>query len=149
MSSNIEIEEKMKKIKNFKGCFPIDLIPKLNKKESLIINSDKHDEEGTHWMGLKITSKNVCLFFDSFGEPPNKYITDFLSRYYRKLVYNSIQVQSVFSNKCGEFSMQFICVVNDRTSFNNFISKFDHTNLLANDKITENFLVNYLNKYKK
>ena len=95
-------------------------------------------------MGLKITSKNVCLYFDSFGEPPNKDITNFLSKYYNKLVYNSTQVQSVFSNKCGEFSMQFVCVVEDKKSFNSFLSKFNHKNLLANDRITENFFLNYL-----
>ena len=63
---------------------------------------------------------------------------------FRKLVYNSTQIQSVFSSKCGEFSMQFICMVKDRKSFYYFISKFDHTNLLANDIITENFFHNYL-----
>ena len=144
MSTNIEIEKRLKHIKHFIGCFPIDKIPKLNRKESIIINSDKHDEEGTHWMGLKITSKNVCLYFDSFGEPPNKDITNFLSKYYNKLVYNSTQVQSVFSNKCGEFSMQFVCIVEDKKSFNSFLSKFNHKNLLANDRITEDFFLNYL-----
>ena len=144
MSSNIEIEEKLKDKKQFLGCFPIDKIPNLQKNESIIINSDEHNEEGTHWMGLKITSKNVCLFFDSFGEPPNIRIINSLSKKFRKLVYNSIQIQSVFSNKCGEFSMQFICLVNDRKSFSNFLSQFDHQNLLANDFITENFFLNYL-----
>ena len=144
MSSNIEIEEKLKDQKQFLGCFPVDKIPNLRKNESIIINSDEHNEEGTHWMGLKITSKNVCLFFDSFGEPPNINIINSLSKKFRKLVYNSTQIQSVFSSKCGEFSMQFICMVKDRKSFYYFISKFDHTNLLANDIITENFFHNYL-----
>ena len=142
MSTNIEIEDKLKHIPNFIGCFPIDKIPKLKKNQSIIMNSDKHDEEGTHWMGLKISSKNTCLFFDSFGEVPKKSIIDFLGQYYRKIVYNQIQIQSVFSNKCGEFSIQFICEVKDRKSFNNFISKFNHKNLLANDIITENFILN-------
>jgi len=143
MSSNIEIEEKLKDIKQFLGCFPIDKIPNLKKNESIIINSDKHNEEGTHWMGLKISSKNVCLFFDSFGEPPNINIINSLSKQFRKLVYNSIQIQSVFSSKCGEFSMQFICMVKDRKSFDYFISQFDHINLLANDITTDNFFHNY------
>ena len=95
-------------------------------------------------MGLKITSKNVCLFFDSFGEPPNKNIINNLSKQFRKLVYSSIQMQNVFSNKCGEFSMQFICMVNDKKSFNKFLSQFDSKNLLANDIVTENFFLNYL-----
>ena len=144
MSTNIEIEEKLKHIKHFLGCFPIDKIPYLKENESIIINSDKHDEDGSHWMGLKISSKDTCLFFDSFGEPPNKSIINILEKYFDKLVYNEIQIQSVFSNKCGEFSMQFICMVHDKRSFNNFLSKFNHTNLLANDSITENFLENYL-----
>ena len=144
MSSNIEIEEILKDKKQFLGCFPIDKMPNLNKNESIIINTDSHDEEGTHWMGLKITSKNVCLFFDSFGEPPNKNIINNLSKQFRKLVYSSIQMQNVFSNKCGEFSMQFICMVNDKKSFNKFLSQFDSKNLLANDIVTENFFLNYL-----
>ena len=64
MSSNIEIEEKLKDQKQFLGCFPVDKIPNLRKNESIIINSDEHNKEGTHWMGLKIISKNVCLFFE-------------------------------------------------------------------------------------
>ena len=64
MSSNIEIEEKLKDQKQFLGYFPVDKIPNLRKNESIIINSDEHNKEGTHWMGLKIISKNVCLFFE-------------------------------------------------------------------------------------
>ena len=62
MSTNIQIEEKLKHIINFKGCFPINQIPKLNIKESVIINSDDDTEDGTHWMALKIISKKTCLF---------------------------------------------------------------------------------------
>ena len=142
MTSNIQIEEILKDQKQFIGCFPIDKIPSLNKNDSIIINTDSQNEEGTHWMGLKITSKNLCLFFDSFGEPPNINVINSLSKKFTKLVYSSMQIQSVFSNKCGEFSMQFICMVNDRKSFNNFLSQFDHKNLLANDFITENFFLN-------
>ena len=146
MSTNIQIEEKLKHIINFKGCFPINQIPKLNIKESVIINSDDDTEDGTHWMALKIISKKTCLFFDSFGEPPNKSITNHLLQQFRKMkvIYNSIQIQSIFSNKCGEFSMQFICMVNDKKSFNKFISLFNHKNLLANDVITQNFTLTYL-----
>ena len=147
MSTNIQIEEKLKHIINFIGCFPINQIPKLNVKESIIINSDDDQGDGMHWMGLKIISKNKCLFFDSFGEPPNKSITNYLSEQFRKIkvIYNSIQIQSVFSNKCGEFSMQFICMVNNEKSFNKFLSLFNHKNLLANDVITQNFKLSYLN----
>ena len=146
MSTNIQIEKKLKNIKNFVGCFPINQIPKLNIKESVIINSDNDKEDGTHWMALKIISKKCCLFFDSFGEPPNKSIINFLSNQFRKIevIYNSLQIQSIFSNKCGEFSMQFICMVNDKKSFNKFISLFNHKNLLANDVITQNFKLSYL-----
>ena len=146
MSTNIQIEKKLKNIKNFVGCFPINQIPKLNIKESVIINSDNDKEDGTHWMALKIISKKCCLFFDSFGEPPNKSIINFLSNQFRKIevIYNSLQIQSIFSNKCGEFSMQFIYMVNDKKSFNKFISMFNHNNLLANDVITQNFKLIYL-----
>ena len=146
MSTNIQIEKKLKNIKNFVGCFPINQIPKLNIKESVIINSDNDKEDGTHWMALKIISKKCCLFFDSFGEPPNKSIINFLSNQFRKIevIYNSLQIQSIFSNKCGEFSMQFIYMVNDEKSFNEFLSMFNHNNLLANDVITQNFTLTYL-----
>ena len=45
MSSNIEIEEKLKDQKQFLGCFPVDKIPNLRKNESIIINSDEHNTE--------------------------------------------------------------------------------------------------------
>ena len=47
-----------------------ELEVKASKNESLILNMDDSDGQGTHWVSLYITG-NKCYYFDSFGfEPP-------------------------------------------------------------------------------
>ena len=59
MSSNIEIEEKLKDQKQFLGCFPVDKIPNLRKNESIIINSDEHNTEISSTVFQKIQKISV------------------------------------------------------------------------------------------
>ena len=54
----------------FKGCFPRDMIPKLNYGESCIVNEDTHKGPGIHWMSLYHGS--TLIFYDSFGRTHKK-----------------------------------------------------------------------------
>lgn len=51
----------------FKGVYPSDRIPKLNiLKQYAIINLDKSNEPGSHWVSIAWKNGNIYLY-DSFG----------------------------------------------------------------------------------
>jgi hypothetical protein len=76
----------------FCGVFPYDMIPKnISKPCSIIINTDPSYLPGKHWVAISIDSKGNCNYFDSFGEPPNKYkIIHFLQKNCLKKVFSSV-----------------------------------------------------------
>jgi hypothetical protein len=53
-----------------------------NKKQfGLVINLDKHDDDGSHWVGLYFNfDKNQIYFFDSVGKVPGKNIRKFITK---------------------------------------------------------------------
>jgi hypothetical protein len=69
-----ELDIAGKKLFNSKyaGTFASDEIPKLNnKKKYIILNLDKSNEPGSHWVAVAF-HKNKYYFFDSFGRNSKK-----------------------------------------------------------------------------
>ncbi|KMQ82166.1 hypothetical protein RF55_23931 [Lasius niger] len=93
------------------GVFPSDKIPDIAKfPAAMVINTDKHHEKGSHWLALYIENPKTLDFFDSFGLPPDIYGED-ISRFvktYEEVHWNSVPVQSLTSNVCGQFCIYFI-----------------------------------------
>jgi len=80
--SYFEIEDGVKKLKirNFRGVFLRDKLPKKAcKNESAIMNLDNTSGNGTHWV-VWFKRGNDKFYFDSFGFPPptelNNYLND-------------------------------------------------------------------------
>ncbi|KMQ87608.1 hypothetical protein RF55_13066 [Lasius niger] len=76
----------------------------------MVVNTDKHDETGTHWLSIYLQNEQTLEFYDSFGLPPEVYGED-ISRFVKKysdVVWNSTPVQSLTSNVCGQFCIYFI-----------------------------------------
>lgn len=60
--------------KKFKGVFPSDKIPRLSEyKKYAILNLDKSNEAGSHWIAIAYDDKNVYVY-DSFGRKSSKII---------------------------------------------------------------------------
>ena len=55
------------------------------------------------------------------------------------IIFSNLQIQSIFSDKCGQFCMSFIKNVNSKSSFEHFLSVFDKNNLLHNDVLVNDF----------
>ena len=52
----------------FKGVYPSDKVPKLNKlKKYCILNLDKSGLPGSHWIALAYVNDNKYILYDSFG----------------------------------------------------------------------------------
>ena len=72
--SNFDLIDAAKKlaIKNFRGVFMKDQLPKQPKRvETGIINLDNSSGEGTHWVAYAIDPRGI-VYFDSYGLAPPK-----------------------------------------------------------------------------
>ena len=72
-----QIEDVMKRYKDFKGVYPIDRINEIpvnknTKKFGVIVNLDHHNQPGSHWVAIYVDkSKDKALeYYDSFGDQP-------------------------------------------------------------------------------
>ena len=138
--SSYYIQNKLKKINQFKGVFPINHLNKslLEKDENifLIINTDSCRGVGLHWFILE-KYKGKIYIFDSLGSILNNY--KIIKRILKKN-HNKSQIQDVTSSSCGEFCLLFINLRLIGFSYNEILSFFDK-NVEYNEKI--------LKKYKK
>lgn len=95
----------------YAGVFPSDRIPCIGQfPAAIVLNTDKHDEKGTHWLAVYIQDKKTIEFFDSYGLPPNAYgkdISRFVKKYHR-VYWNKTALQSLTSNVCGHYCIYFI-----------------------------------------
>jgi len=70
--TNLDIERlgKVLKIKNFRGVFMKDQLPKkIREKECGIINLENYYQEGSHWVAY-YKNKDEKYYFDSYGKLP-------------------------------------------------------------------------------
>lgn len=129
--------------KIFRGVFALDKIPlKIMPRPSLlIINTDKSNKPGQHWIAIHIPSRGYAEYFDSYGRPPmqNEFKT-FLKRNTKKYRYNRIQLQSPTSDYCGMYACMFLLYKCCGKSLLNFTNNFASHDLWTNDaKISKCF----------
>ena len=95
----LKLDSRTKSI--FKGVCAIDTLPK--REEGLyVINLDKHDEPGSHWVAVCDDGQRVESF-DSYGVPPT--FKDFLGP---GAVYSTANLQPLMSNGCGFYCVYFL-----------------------------------------
>ena len=89
----------------FNGVYSRDNLPGMIKKGAYVINLDKHDDVGTHWIALYV--RNNCIYFDSFGVEhiPNE-IKQFIGN--KSITSNIFRLQAYDSIMCGYFCIAFI-----------------------------------------
>ena len=139
-----EIENILKTSKNFLGCFPLDELPYFPQRlpASLIVNTDTSTGSGSHWVAL-VLEKNKCFYFDSFGVPiVEDHIFKFLGSHYKVATFSDVCIQHIKSDKCGEFCILFVKHVKSQTTYDKFLSQFNHKNLKENDFFVEQWMGN-------
>lgn len=106
--TNDELDERLRHVPQYLGCFAIDQLPKrLKAGESLIVNQDIADGGGTHWMAVA-NKHGLTAIFDPFGGPTDPRIIA-LGRASVGLTYaNTLQYQPATSHACGALSAYFI-----------------------------------------
>jgi hypothetical protein len=135
---------------NCVGVFSADRIPlPLLKGQSCIVNTDSSSEPGKHWILLFQKDQNELEFFCSYGMSPVLYNQTWKSFFYShntKVVYNSRQIQNVYSNTCGMHCLFCLYYRSLRVSFSTIITKFYTSNNCFNDRYVSDFL-NKIVKY--
>jgi len=156
--NSIEIEDSVRKFRPlrdiFKGVYARDTIPYYlttgnYSKFGLIVNFDKHNNVGSHWVAIFVPrGKPFMEYFDSFGRRPTySTIKSFLKQ--RKFyIYNNIKLQSVLNTTCGQYCLFYlICRALDISPKRiiSFFSKdnFQFNDYLVNETINSLFKANH------
>ena len=87
----------------FLGVFALDKIPTINQyPTALVVNLDRSNLPGSHWIALYFTAKGKCEYFDSYGRKPCLNMQKYIAKPY---TYNKICVQDLWSISCGRMCL--------------------------------------------
>ena len=137
MLMTFQIDDFLRKDDNYLGTFPLDRLPELPNKfpKSIIINTDQSNKPGDHWIAIILTEKHA-YYFDSFGLGiVDQQIQQFLLPRYSSIIFNSLYIQHILSDKCGYYCIYFVKSVHNLKSYYNFLSNFKIDDLKLNDCI--------------
>ena len=137
MLMTFQIDDFLRKDDNYLGTFPLDRLPELPNKfpKSIIINTDQSNKPGDHWIAIILTEKHA-YYFDSFGLGiVDQEIQQFLLPRYSNIIFNSLCIQHILSDKCGYYCIYFVKNVHNFKSYYKFLSNFMIHNLKLNDCI--------------
>ena len=91
----------------FKGVFPSDVLPKIDKHPAgFIFNNEPSTEAGMHWLAFYFPEKGQSEFFDSYGFPPEFYTPKFIKNTKRHI--NTKILQSMDTAVCGDYSFFYL-----------------------------------------
>jgi len=133
-----------------KGAFYFNVIPSdyLNRIKSrrlaIIVNTDRSDSSGTHWIAFFRSGANSKLqYFDSFGLPIQFYGEDFVNFVYGQggiLESNSKQWQPNMTTSCGDFCLFFLYQRYNNIPFKKIQAMFHKKSLRKNHFMVTNFV---------
>ena len=133
----------------FIGVFAHDQLPtKLicKKKWVLVCNASPIESPGTHWFALFKECDDVMELFDSIGGDPASYnLVEFMqNQQVEKCIYNSVRIQSLFSNVCGHYAIYFAIHRCIGMSMEKIAAMFSDINFIENDDYVNSFYKNLI-----
>lgn len=94
----------------FVGVFPSDKIPKMKNNQYAIINLDKSDQSGSHWVSI-VKSKNGIYIYDSFGRRTIKILPSLKQSGNGMILETENDAeQKEIEENCGQRSLASLCV---------------------------------------
>lgn len=134
--NTLDICHLLKNVPQFGGVFSSDEIPSYKKEDLpklLVVNTDPSHEEGTHWIALYLHPKlHLNEYFDSYGYPP--VVTSIKKALGKDYIYNDRQLQSFFSDVCGQYCVHYCIQRSNGLSLYSIVCQFT-SNLYFNDEI--------------
>lgn len=128
----------------FYGIYPIDRLPNITRFPScLIVNNQRSNEEGEHWVAIYFDKKGKCEFFDSFAKSPRFYgLQNYLKSYAHRVKYNKQIIQSNYSEYCGLYCIFYLIFkLNHRSML--YYQKLFKKNPNQNDKMFSRWIKKY------
>ena len=146
--TNIEINEYFKNEPKFNGVYSRNNLPNKIKKGAYVINLDKYENTGTHWVSLFVKPK-YTVYFDSFGvEHIPKEINKFIrSKELGSAVNNNIKsnifrIQAYDSIMCGYFCIEFINYMLKGKTLLDYTNLFSPNDFKKNDRVIKRIFKN-------
>lgn len=132
------------------GVFPADKIPLVWEKPcALVANVDESTKPGSHWIAIYVDSSGNGVFFDSYGLPPAvSHHIDRIRRNCRFYEWNIQQLQSIDSDVCGHFCIDFLFYMSCGYTLPMFTTLFSSYDTVRNDKLAVS-LYNNITKHRK
>ena len=115
---------------NFIGVFACDQLPSettLSRPLALVVNTDPSHRGGRHWLAIYIDRNNTGSFFDSFGNPPERFsdtIVKFLRENCTMIRHQTLQLQSKCSAVCGQYCIFFLNRMCKTNNFSKILATF-------------------------
>jgi len=120
---------------------PWNCIPFYHEKfpQFYIMNTDASYLSGSHWTVIYLPSKlGLVEYFDSFGSPPPEKLIN------EPYIYNTVQLQNVFSAVCGHYCLLFIWYRKKlNVSLGDFVRKMSRRN--CREIFNESFKLFFIN----
>jgi hypothetical protein len=124
-----------KRLKAFRGVYPVDLLPPSLKKPAIIvINLDEHYKPGSHWVAVCFSNIGYAEYFDSYGLPPFKgEITTYLQNHSTSWTYNRHRLQGITSRVCGHYCCIYALHRAKGLTMTSFVNMFEPARHTCND----------------
>ena len=144
--SNWDINKYYLKNPYYGGCYPRDLLKKIQKdmarsKRFYVVNIDplNSGKGGTHWICIYNMNPDISIVFDPFGVeelPPD--VLEWIKSY-RKVIYvNTNSVQDLSTESCGYFCLFVIDHLLKGKRFTDVLAMFSN-NRMNNENLLKSY----------
>ena len=131
----------------FVGVFPMDLLPTKQVKQTtrpfcFIVNSAPSSSQGEHWLAVHIDKHGQGELFDSYGHPADFYdqrLEAFLDKNCIGHSFNARELQTLWSDVCGQFCLYYLLHRCREIPANNIIQQFSKSKVV-NDHMVDAFI---------
>lgn len=106
----------------------------------MIINLDRSDGPGTHWVCC-YTNSNLPynIYFDSFGVGPSDIISKYLKQNGKLIKYNNSELQMMESIMCGYYCLYVLDKLSRGHNIYDILMKFQQDPEVFNEKLIQKF----------
>ena len=135
----------------FGGVFPSDRLPhhKPPGKHLYVANTDPARLGGQHWVAFFFQSNGECVYFDSYGLPPQiPSFVKFIKRNATNWTFNNKRLQDAGSVVCGHYCIFFAYHMARGKTLPQVIKHFSN-NLRFNDRLVKAFIRKVYHKATK
>lgn len=133
------------KIPHFKVLMTDLLSKRVPKHINAIINVDRAEGSGTHWVAVHSGPKQEhVIYFDPFGMPPDPAVLSWMKGQETRLVIGiTTQLQELDASSCGYWCLYFLKQLNAGVEVAEFLAQFDAEDQVANEKRLEEIFEEY------